>query len=72
VSLAKAGVPPPQLPADWLADVSYNNGSLTLCLWAEYGGNQLERPAHVPADLREAMDAILPLLKIRQDGDHPD
>jgi len=65
VSLAKAGVLLPQLLADWLADVSYSKGSLTLYLWARYGGNQLERPSHVAADLREAMDAILPLLEIR-------
>jgi hypothetical protein len=65
VSLAKAGVLLPQLLADWLSDVSYSKGSFTLYLWARYGGNQLERPSHVTADLREAMDAIQPLLEIR-------
>jgi len=65
VSLAKAGVLLPDLLTDWLADVSYRKGSLTLYLWATYGGNQLERPSHVAADLRQAMDAILPLLEIR-------
>ena len=38
VSLAKAGVLLPELLADWLADVSYRKGSLTLYLWARYGG----------------------------------
>ncbi len=57
---------------DWVADVSYRKGSLTLYLWAKYGGLRLERPSHVAASLREAMDAILPLLDIRQDGDHQD
>jgi hypothetical protein len=52
--------------------VSYRKGSLTLYLWARYGGIRLERPSHVGANLREAMDAILPLLDIRQDGDHQD
>ncbi len=65
VSLARAGVLLPDLLTDWLADVSYSKGSLTLYLWARYGGNRLERPSHVAADLREAMDAILPLLEIR-------
>jgi hypothetical protein len=65
VSLARAGVLLPDLLAGWLADVSYRKGSLTLYLWATYGGNQLERPPHVAADLREAMDAILPLLDIK-------
>jgi hypothetical protein len=64
VSLAKAGVLLPDLLAGWLTDVSYGKGSLTLYLWAEYGGNRLERPSRVAADLREAMDAILPLLEI--------
>ncbi len=71
-SLAKAGVLLPDLLAGWLADVSYRKGSLTLYLWATYGGIQLERPAHVAASLSEAMNAILPLLDIRQDGDHQD
>jgi hypothetical protein len=52
--------------------VSYRKGSLTLHLWARYDGIRLERPAHVAASLREAMDAILPLLDIRQDGDQQD
>jgi hypothetical protein len=69
VSLAKAGVLLPELIAGWLADVSYRKGSLTLYLWAKYGGIRLERPSHVAASLHEAMDAILPLLDIRQDGD---
>ena len=47
-------------------------GSLTLYLWAKYGGIRLERPSHVAVSLREAMDGILPLLDIRQDGDHQD
>ncbi len=72
VSLAKAGVLLPDLLAGWLADVSYRKGSLTLYLWARYGGIRLERPSHVAASLREAMDAILPLLDITQDGDHQD
>ena len=72
VSLAKAGVLLPDLLADWLADASYRKGSLTLYLWATYGGIQLERPAHVAASLSEAMNAILPMLDIRQDGDHQD
>ncbi len=72
VSLAKVGVLLPELLADWLADVSYRKGSLTLYLWAKYGGIRLERPTHVAASLREATDAILPLLDIRQDGDHQD
>ncbi len=72
MSLAKAGVLLPELLAAWLADVSYRMGSLTLYLWARYGGIRLERPAHVAASLREAMDAILPLLDIRQDSDQQD
>lgn len=72
VSLAKAGVLLPDLLAPWLSDVSYRKGSLTLYLWARYGGIRLERPAHVAASLREAMDAILPLLDIRQDDDQQD
>jgi hypothetical protein len=72
VSLAKAGVLLPELLDGWLADVSCGKGSLTLYLWARYGGIRLERPSHVAADLRDAMDAILPLLEIRQDGDRPD
>ena len=39
-SLAKAGVLLPELLAGWLADVSYRKGSLTLYLWATYGGIQ--------------------------------
>jgi hypothetical protein len=70
VSLAKAGILLPELIADWLADASYRKGSLTLYLWAKYGGIRLERPSHIAASLHEAMDAILPLLDIRQDGDH--
>ena len=69
VSLAKAGVLLPELLAGWMADVSYRQGSLTLYLWAKYGGIRLERPSHVAASLREAMGAILPLLDIRQDGE---
>lgn len=72
VSLAKAGVLLPELLTAWLADVSYRKGSLTLYLWARYGGIRLERPANVAASLREAMDAILPLLDIRQDSDQQD
>ena len=72
VSLAKAGVLLPELLAGWLADVSYRKGSLTLYLWARYGGIRLERPSHVAASLNEAMDAILPLLDIRQDSDNQD
>jgi hypothetical protein len=72
VSLAKAGVLLPDLLAGWLADASYRKGSLTLYLWATYGGIQLERPARVATSLSEAMNAILPLLDIRQDGDDHD
>jgi hypothetical protein len=63
---------PCQLLADWLANPSHGKGSLTLYLWAAYGGIRMERPAHVAASLREAMDAILPLLEIGQDGDRRD
>jgi hypothetical protein len=72
VSLAKAGVLLPDLLAGWLADASYRKGCLTLYLWATYGGIQLERPARVATSLSEAMNAILPLLDIRQDGDDQD
>jgi len=72
VSLAKAGVLLPELLVSWLASPPYGKGSLTLYLWATYGGNRFERPAQVAASLREAMDAILSLLEIRQDGDRQD
>ena len=49
VSLAKAGVVLPELLANWLTSPSYGKGSLTLYLWANYGGNPMERPAHVAA-----------------------
>ena len=68
VSLAQAGVLPTELLTRWMAS-PYGKGSLTLYIWATYGGSQLERPAMVSASLREAMDTILPLLDIRQDGD---
>jgi hypothetical protein len=68
VSLSKAGVLLPELLADWLAS-PYGKGSLTLYLWATYGGNRFERPAPAADSLCEAMDAIQPLLDIRQDGD---
>ena len=61
VCLAKAGVAATELLSGWLAS-PYAKGSLTLYLWATYGGNQLERPALIAASLREAMDAIMPLL----------
>lgn len=69
-SLAKAGVLLPELLADWLAS-QYAKGSLTVYLSAAYGGNQVERPAVIAASLREAMDAIVPLLNIAEDGNAP-
>lgn len=66
VSLAVAGVLLLDLLANWLVS-PHANGSLTVYLWARYGGSQMERPAVVAADLRGAMDSILPLLDIRQD-----
>jgi hypothetical protein len=65
-SLAKT-VRPPELLARWLAS-PYAKGSLTLFLWATYGGHQLGRPNVIAASLREGLDAILPLLDIKPDG----
>jgi hypothetical protein len=72
VSLAKPGVLLPDLLAGWLADVSYKRGPSRSTCGPSTGEIRLERPAHVAASLREAMNAILPLLDIRQDGDHQD
>ena len=69
-SLAKAGVLLPELLADWLAS-QYAKGSLTVYLSAVYGGNQVERPDVIVAGLRDAMDAIMPLLNITEDGSGP-
>jgi hypothetical protein len=67
VSLAKAGILLPDLLARWLAS-AYAKGSLTLFLSAEYGGTQYQRPAEAAADLRDVLDAILPMLDIKRDS----
>jgi len=69
-SLAKAGILLPELLAGWLAS-QYAKGSLTVYLSAVYGGNQVERPDVIVAGLRDAMDAIMPLLNITEDGRGP-
>ena len=66
ISLAKADVTLPDLLTGWLTG-PYAKGSLTLYLWATYGGNQLERPATIAASLREAMDAVLSLVSTGPD-----
>lgn len=63
VSLAKAGVTLPDLLSGWLAS-PHGKGSLTVYLWATYGGSQIERPPMIAADLRDAMNAIMPLLNV--------
>jgi hypothetical protein len=70
VSLAEAGVPLSKLLSDWLAS-PYGKGSLTVYLWANYGGTQLERPTVTVGDLRDAFNAIKPLLKAQDDVPEP-
>lgn len=70
VSLAKVGVPLPKLLSDWLAS-PYGKGSLTIYLWANYGGSRMERPSVTTDDLREAMNAIKPLLNTQDDVPEP-
>jgi hypothetical protein len=70
VSLSKAGIPLPKLLSDWLAS-PYGKGSLTIYLWANYGGSRMERPSVTTDDLREAMTTIKPLLNTQDDAPEP-
>lgn len=67
VSLAKT-TRLPELLASWLGG-PYAAGSFTVFLWATYGGTALERPEVIAAGLREGLDAIMPLLDVKPDGD---
>jgi hypothetical protein len=70
VSLADAGVLLPKLLSEWLAS-PYGKGSLTVYLWATYGGSQMERPQVTADDLREVMNAIMPLLNPQDEASEP-
>jgi hypothetical protein len=67
-SLAKAGELLPDVLIDWLGG-SFGKGSFTIYMWAVHGGRQLTRPPVVAASLQDAIDAIRPLLGIRDAED---
>jgi hypothetical protein len=66
VCLAKAGHLVPEVLADWLSS-DYGKGSFSIYMSAVFGGQQIQRPAVVADSLRAFLDAIVPLLDIREE-----